>query len=75
MVISGGICGIFETKKTCKGIIPCNDYVSLFSGWDKDTRGKVVGILIHKKFEQYILNYRFFSVRIMVLSLKRKMRS
>ena len=38
---------------------------------DKDTRGKEgVGILIHKEFEQSILNYRFVSEPIMVLSLK-----
>ena len=34
-----------KTKMKGKGMIPCNDYILLFSGVDKDTRGKE-GIII-----------------------------
>ena len=67
------MCAISKTEKKGKGIIPCNDYILLFSDLGRDKRGKAgVGILIYKKFEEYKLNYRFVSEQIMVLSLKIK---
>ena len=46
--------------KKGKGIIPCNDYIMLFRDFDEDKRGmEDVDILIHKKIEQSILNYRY----------------
>lgn len=65
------ICAVSETKKKGKGIVTYQDYIMFYSGVPKETRAKEgVGILLNKKYENSIDDYKFISERILMVSLR-----
>ena len=67
------ICAISETKKKGQGIIPYQDYIMFFSGVPGEVHAKEgVGLILQKKYEKSIDEFKFISERILMISLKMK---
>jgi len=60
-----------RNKKKGQGIIPYQDYIMFFSGVPREARAKEGdGLVLHKKYENSIEEFKFISERILMVSLK-----
>jgi len=60
-----------RNKKKGQGIIPYQDYIMFFSGVPREARAKEGdGLVLHKKYESSIEEFKFISERILMVSLK-----
>ena len=67
------ICAITETKKKGKGNSKYGKYVLIYSGKDKHKRATSgVGILLHEKFENNIIETKYVNDRILQVTIELK---
>ena len=67
------ICAITETKKKGKGNSKYGKYVLIYSGKDKHERATSgVGILLHEKFENNIIETKYVNDRILQVTIELK---
>ncbi|XP_045466615.1 craniofacial development protein 2-like [Harmonia axyridis] len=65
------LCALSETKKKGKGNTDYQNYILFYSGAEKDQRAKAgVGILVHRKFKDNIVDARYLNSHIMYVTLK-----